>query len=79
MTIANIDKTICAANTQIKAILGLKKCGKFERLPQKLKKVAELRLENPQASNSELASMLSGTTRATIGNSLKKLTLLDKS
>lgn len=76
---ANIDKTICAANTQIKAILGLKKCGKFECLPQKLKKVAELRLENPQASNSELASMLSGTTRATIGNSLKKLILLNKS
>lgn len=75
---ANIDKTIFAAEVQIKKILALKKCGKFECLPQKLKKVAELRLKNPQASNSELASMLGNTTRATIGNSLKKLTLLNK-
>ena len=75
---ANIDKTICAAEIQIKKILALKKCGKFECLPQKLKKIAELRLKNPQASNSELASMLGDTTRAAIGNSLKKLTLLNK-
>ena len=75
---ANIDKTICAAEIQIKKILALKKCGKFECLPQKLKKIAELRLRNPQASNSELASMLGDTTRAAIGNSLKKLTLLNK-
>jgi len=75
---ANIDKTIYAAEIQIKKILTLKKSGKFESLPQKLKNVAELRLKNPQASNSELASMLGNTTRAAIGNSLKKLILLNK-
>jgi len=55
---ANITKTINAAVKQIDAIKKLKKTGKFENLSDSLKEIAELRLENPDASLIELGEML---------------------
>lgn len=56
---ANLNKTVNAAVRQIEAIKKLKKKGKFESLPDNLKEIAELRLENPDASLIELGQMLS--------------------
>ena len=56
---ANLTKTVNAAVRQIEAIKNIKKQGKFESLPDSLKEIAELRLENPDASLIELSQMLS--------------------
>lgn len=55
---ANLNKTINAAVRQIEAIKKLKETGKFKNLSANLKEVANLRLENPDASLVELGQML---------------------
>ena len=55
---ANLAKTVDAAVKQINAIKILKEKGKFNELPDNLKELANLRLENPEASLSELGKML---------------------
>ena len=56
---ANLNKTINAAVKQIEDIKKLKKKKKFESLPENLKELAKLRLENPDSSYEELGKMLS--------------------
>ena len=56
---ANLNKTINAAVKQIEDIKKLKKNKKFENLPENLKEVANLRLENPDFTYEELGKMLS--------------------
>lgn len=56
---ANLNKTVSAAVKQINAIKKLKKEGKFDKLPESLKEIAKLRIENPDASLVELGQMLS--------------------
>lgn len=56
---ANLNKTINAAVKQIEDIKKLKKNKKFESLPENLKEVANLRLENPDSTYEELGKMLS--------------------
>ena len=48
-----------AAVYQIQAIQKLKKKNKFTKLPLNLQEIAELRLENPDATMLELGKMLS--------------------
>ena len=55
---ANLTKTVDAAVKQIEAINKLKKSGKFNELPDNLKEIANLRIENPEASLVELGKML---------------------
>ena len=55
---ANLAKTVNAAVKQINAIKKLKENGKFNDLPDNLKELANLRLENPEASLVELGQML---------------------
>lgn len=55
---ANLSKTINAAVKQIEAIKTLQKEGKFENLSESLKEIALIRLENPDASLTELGQML---------------------
>ena len=55
---ANTSKVVEAAQEQISSIRILKKRGVLERLPQKLQQAALVRLENPEASLTELASMM---------------------
>ena len=55
---ANLNKTINAAVRQIESIKKLKETGKFKNLSANLKEVANLRLENPDASLVELGQML---------------------
>ena len=56
---ANLNKTVNAAVKQINAIKELKKKGKFKTLPENLKEIAQVRLDNPDASLQELGKMLS--------------------
>ena len=55
---ANLSKTVNAAVKQIDAINKLKKEGKFAKLPENLKELAELRIKNPESSLTELGKML---------------------
>ena len=55
---ANLNKTINASIEQIEAIKKLKKNNEFEKLDDSLKKIAELRLLNPNASLVELVKLL---------------------
>lgn len=55
---ANLNKTINASIEQIEAIKKLKDNGSFEKMDEPLKEIAELRLDNPNASLIELGKML---------------------
>jgi len=55
---ANTSKVVDAAQEQIAAIRILQKRGGLEQLPPKLKQAALVRLENPEASLSELSAMM---------------------
>jgi len=55
---ANLNKTINASIEQIEAIRKLKNTGSFEKMDEPLKEIAELRVQNPNASLIELGKML---------------------
>ena len=55
---ANLNKTINASIEQIEAIRKLKNTGSFEKMDEPLKEIAELRIQNPNASLIELGKML---------------------
>lgn len=55
---ANLNKTINAAVKQIEAIKKLKESGKLESLNSNLKEIVSLRVENPDATLTELGQML---------------------
>lgn len=55
---ANLNKTIDAAIKQIEAIEKIKKAKKFDKLPDALKEIAVLRIQNPHASLIELGQAL---------------------
>ncbi len=55
---ANLNKTVNAAVKQIEAIKRLQKTGEFDKLPENLKEIAKIRIENPDASLVELGQML---------------------
>lgn len=69
---ANSTKTVNAAHEQRAAIRKLKKSGVFETLSPKLKEIALLREEIPEAPLSELAKKL-GLTKSAAQHRLKKL------
>ncbi len=55
---ANLIRTIKAAGKQSDAINLIIEKNKFESLPPELKEIAQLRLKNPELSNSEIAKLL---------------------
>lgn len=55
---ANLNKTVDAAVKQIEDIKFLKKMKKFDTMPDYLIEIAEVRLENPQATLKELGLLL---------------------
>ncbi len=55
---ANLEKTISAATKQCNAIELLMSKGVFDKLPEQLRQVAELRLENREISLSDLCAMV---------------------
>ena len=56
---ANLNKTVNAAVAQIQAIEKIKKRKKWNKLSPNLQEVANLRIENPDATLEELGKMLS--------------------
>lgn len=57
-SVANIDKTVMAAQKQLQAISALKQHGVYNNLPQQLKDAAELREANPESTLDEIAATL---------------------
>lgn len=71
---ANISKTVNASVTQIEKISYLQRNVGFDSLPPQLREVAELRLENPDASLRELCELSGGAlSRSGLNHRLQKL------
>ena len=76
---ANTSKVVEAAQEHLVAIRILKETGAFENLPPKLRQAAVAREENPEASLSELASLMEPPiTKPAMNHRLKKLVELSK-
>ena len=71
---ANLDKVIQSGVKQSKAIRRIKNKRGFDSLPEELKEIAELRMNNPDMSLSEIAQNLSEPiSRSGVNHRLKKL------
>lgn len=71
---ANLDKAVEAAQSQGAAIRRLEASGQLERLPDKLRETAALRLEYPELSLSELAETFDPPlTKSCLNHRLRKL------
>lgn len=75
--IANVNKTINASESQITAIGRLRLDGKLEKLPEKLRETAKLRLEYPELSLQQLAEKHEPPlTKSCLNHRLRKITEL---
>lgn len=76
---ANTSKVVEAAQEQLSAIRILKRKGLLEGVPEKLRSAAVAREENPEASLTELASMMEPPiTKPAMNHRLKKLMQMAK-
>ncbi len=71
---ANLDRTVNASLKQTQAIEKLKKDGNFSKLSPELKKIAELRLENPELSLQQIGQLLDPPlSRSGVNHRLQKI------
>lgn len=76
---ANLGKAVDAAQEQLAAIRRLEAKGTYADLPDKLRKTAELRKENPEATLLELAQMQDPPlTKSAINHRMRKILELSK-
>lgn len=76
---ANLGKAVDAAQEQLAAIRRLEDMGLYNDLPDKLRKTAELRKENPEATLQELAQMQEPPlTKSAINHRMRKIVELSK-
>lgn len=76
---ANMTKVVDAAQEQLAAIRKLEASGAYNDLPDKLRKTAQLRKENPEATLSELAQMQDPPlTKSAINHRMRKLLELSR-
>lgn len=76
---ANTSKVVEAAQEQLAAIRSLKEKGLFDQLPPKIYSAAVARLENPEASLTELAAMMEPPiSKPAMNHRLKNLVRLAK-
>ena len=76
---ANLTKVVDASLDQIAAINALKESGQLEKLPGKLQQTAQLRLDNPEATLTELAEMLDPpVSKSAMNHRMRKLIELSK-
>ena len=76
---ANLNKTILSSVKQINYIKLIKKKNKFNELTEKEKKLAEIRLKNPDASLEELKKMLGeNISKSGVSHRMKKIEELAK-
>ena len=77
--VANVDKSVQAAQIQIEAIRRLEQRGELAGLPEKLRETAELRVANPELSLVQLAELCSPpVTKSCLNQRLRKLLELGK-
>ena len=75
--VANLSKTIEAAARQVEAIRRLQRTGKLDKLSAPLRETANLRLNHPEMSLSELMPLFSEpVSRPGLNNRLRKLVQL---
>ncbi len=71
---ANINKTLNAAESQIEAIEKLRRSGKLELMPDKLKETALLRIAHPELPLSQLAAKHDpALTKSCLNHRLRKI------
>ena len=76
---ANLNKTINASVKQIEDINKIKKAGKFNELPETLKEIAEVRINNPEMSLIELRKLLDKPIgKSGVNHRLKKLSQISE-
>ena len=76
---ANLNKTINASVKQIEDINKIKKAGKFNELPETLKEIAEVRINNPEISLIELGKLLDKPIgKSGVNHRLKKLSQISE-
>ncbi len=75
---ANLQKTVDASLRQVKNITELLKRDSIDKLPDTLRKAARARIENPDASLSELAQIL-GIGKSGVNHRLRKLEAMARS
>lgn len=76
---ANLTKVVDASMEQHAAIRKLEECGVLQTLPLKLQETARLRVENPEATLTELAQMLDPpVSKSAINHRMRKLVELSK-
>ena len=74
---ANLNKTVSAAVKQIEDIQYIKATIGFDQLPEGLTEIAELRLEQPEATLKELGQMLTPSVgKSGVNHRLRKLSLI---
>lgn len=72
---ANVDRTVRAADRQLRAIARLEAGGELERLPEGLRDAAEQRRRQPDADLDTLATSL-GISRSAVNHRLRRLVTL---
>ena len=71
---ANTSKVVEAAQEQLAAIRSIRETGAMDKLPEKLRRAAIAREENPSASLSELAGMMEPPiTKPAMGSRMRRL------
>ena len=71
---ANVTKMVDAASEQIEKIEKIINAGAFERMPEKLRKAAELRVEYPELSIKELAEIsIPPVTKSCMNHRMRRL------
>ncbi|NLO99722.1 MAG: DNA-binding protein WhiA, partial [Clostridiaceae bacterium] len=71
---ANLEKTVNASIRHVDNIKYIAETRGLESLPENLREIAHLRLENPDASLSELGQMLTPTlSKSGVNHRLKKI------
>ncbi len=74
---ANADRTIEAAQRHLEAISKIKNNGMFDKIDIKLREIAQLRLDNPEVSITELGTFLTPPLKKSgVNNRLKKIEVL---
>ena len=74
-----MDKTVEAAQEQLAAIRMLEERGVMQTLPQKLRETADLRVEHPESTLSELAALHDPpATKSAVNHRMRKLVAMAK-
>lgn len=72
--VANVEKAVAAAQTQIEAIRRLRELGDLEHLPEKLQETARVREAHPELSLAELAQICTPpVSKSCLNHRLRKL------